>query len=147
MAVDDAYLLSVINSPLLWWHNGRFLPHMKDEALSPVAFLVEKIPIASPSDELRAGIESLARRLIDIAATQQATRGDVLDWLRVEHEILESSTRLQSPIDLDSDALVAEVRKLRGRKTPLSLAALKNLREEHARTIVMNVRADSFESC
>lgn len=120
---------------------------MKDEAHSPVAFLVEKIPIASPSNELRAGIESLARRLIDIAATQQATRGDVLDWLRVEHEILEPSTKLQSPTGLDSDAFIAEVRKLRGRKKPLSLAALKNLREEHARTIVMNVRADSFEPC
>jgi hypothetical protein len=30
-----------VNSPLLWWHNWRF-PHTKDEALSPVAFLMER---------------------------------------------------------------------------------------------------------
>ena len=35
---DDLYLLAVLNSPLMWWHNWRYLPHMKDEALSPVAF-------------------------------------------------------------------------------------------------------------
>jgi hypothetical protein len=43
--------------------------------------------------------------------------------------------KLQSPFDLDSDALVAEVKTLRGRKHPLSAAGLKNLRDEHARTI------------
>ena len=37
---------------------------------------------------------------------------------------------------LDSDALIAEVKKLRGKKKPLSLAALRSLREEHERTIV-----------
>lgn len=136
IAVDDLYLLSVLNSPLLWWHNWRFLPHMKDEALSPVAFLVEKIPIASPTEEVRSRIETSARRLIDITTAQRKTRGDVLDWLKVEHGIIEPSTRLQSPADLDSDAFIAEVRKLRGKKNPLSLAGLRNLREEHERTIL-----------
>ena len=32
ITANDLYLLSVLNSPLLWWHNWRFLPHMKDEA-------------------------------------------------------------------------------------------------------------------
>jgi len=27
---DDLYLLGVLNSPLMWWHNWRYLPHMKD---------------------------------------------------------------------------------------------------------------------
>ena len=43
--------------------------------------------------------------------------------------------KLQSPADLDSDAFVAEVKKLRGKKNPLSAAGLKSLREEHARTV------------
>jgi len=43
--------------------------------------------------------------------------------------------KLQAPVDLDCDAFVAEVRKVRGKKRPLSSAALKNLREEHARTL------------
>ena len=136
ITVGDLYLLSVLNSPLLWWHNWRFLPHMKDEALSPVAFLVEKMPIASPADDIRSQIEASAQRLIAIATTQRTTRQDALDWLKIEYDITEPSTKLQSPIELDSDALIAEVRKLRGKKKPLSLAGLRNLREEHERTIV-----------
>ena len=50
---DDLYLLAVLNSPLMWWHNWRYLPHMKDEALSPVGFLMESLPIARPSDSVR----------------------------------------------------------------------------------------------
>ena len=135
IAANDLYLLSVLNSPLLWWHNWRFLPHMKDEALSPVAFLVEKVPIASPADNIRTQIEESARRLTEIAATQRRIRQDVLDWLKVEHGIAEPNTKLQNPVDLDSDALISEVKKLRGKKKPLSLPALRSLREEHERTI------------
>jgi hypothetical protein len=50
-------------------------------------------------------------------------------------EIEKASKKLHSPIDLDSDAFVAEVRKIRGKKNPLSSAALKNLRDEHTRTL------------
>ena len=42
---------------------------------------------------------------------------------------------MQSPTALNSDAFVAEVKKLRGRKSVLSAPALKGLREEHARSI------------
>src|SRR5262249_53414572 len=31
----NLFLLAVLNSPLMWWFNWRYLPHMKDEALSP----------------------------------------------------------------------------------------------------------------
>jgi len=51
LTADDPYLLAVLNSPLMWWHNCRYLPHMKDEALTPVAFMVESLPIARPTDE------------------------------------------------------------------------------------------------
>lgn len=132
----DLYLLSILNSPLLCWHNWRFFPHMKDEALSPVAYLMEKLPIALPTDDVRSRIETSARRLIGIATSQQRTRLDMLDWLKVEHDIAQPNMKLENPIDLDSDALIAEVKKLRGKKKPLSLAGLRNLREEHERTIV-----------
>ena len=60
----------------------------------------------------------------------------MLDWLKVEYEIEKPSQRLSAALGLDSDGLIAEVRKLRGKKKPLSLAGLRNLRDEHARTIV-----------
>jgi hypothetical protein len=43
---------------------------------------------------------------------------------------------VHSALDLDSESLVSEVRKLRGKKNPLSLAAHRSLKEEHARTIL-----------
>lgn len=60
----------------------------------------------------------------------------MLYWLRTEYEIEKPSKSLQSLIGLDFDALISEVKKHRGKKKPLSLAAIRSLREEHARTIV-----------
>jgi hypothetical protein len=37
--------------------------------------------------------------------------------------------------NVDSDAFAAEVKRIRGKKNPLSAAALKSLRDEHTRTI------------
>jgi len=132
---DDLYLLAVLNSPLMWWHNWRYLPHMKDEALSPVGFLMESLPIARPSDSVREKTVQGAQRLIDIRQSEQSVCRDILDWLRVEHQIEKPTTKLQSPLGLDSDSFVAEVKKLRGKKNPLSAAALRSLRDEYARTI------------
>ena len=58
----------------MWWHNWRYLPHMKDEALSPVAFRMEELPIAEPSPAMRESAESAARRLVEITAGQQQTQ-------------------------------------------------------------------------
>ena len=53
----------------------------------------------------------------------------------MEYEVEKPTLKLQSPFDLDCDSFVAEVRKVRGKKKPLSAAALANLREEYARSI------------
>ena len=73
--------------------------------------------------------------IIEITANQQATRRTILDWLRVEYEIEKPTLKLQSPIDLDSDGFVAEVKKVRGKKKPLTAAGLKALRDEYARSL------------
>ena len=135
IASADPYLLAVLNSPLMWWHNWRYLPHMKDEALSPVAFLMESLPIARPSDAVRCKTEKAVNRIVELARTQQATRRQILDWLRVEYEIQKPNLKLQSPFDLDCDSFIAEVRKVRGKKKLLTAAALANLRDEYARSI------------
>jgi hypothetical protein len=131
----DLYLLAVLNSPLLWWHNWRYLPHMKDEALAPNPTVLESVPIAQPSDRIRERVVPKTRRIIEITETQQAIRRTILDWLRVEHAIEKPSLKLQSPTELDSDAFVAEVKRIRGKKNPLSAAGLKSLRDEYVRTI------------
>ena len=132
----DLYLLSVLNSPLMWWHNWRYLPHMKDEALTPAGFLMDSLPIAEPTPEIRSEIEKRAERMIEITVLQQDTRRTLLDWLKVEYEIEKPSMKLQDPIALDSDTLVAEVKKLRGKSKPLTAAALKALRDEDTHSLV-----------
>ncbi|MDY0166183.1 MAG: N-6 DNA methylase [Thermoguttaceae bacterium] len=132
---NDLYLLGVLNSPLMWWHNWRHLPHMKDEALAPNPTVLNSIPIAEATDGTRAEVEKAVSRLVEVAQLHQSTRRQLLDWLRVEHEVAKPSLKLRSLLDLDSDAFVAEVRKVRGRKRPLSSAALANLRDEHTRSI------------
>ena len=73
---------------------------------------------------------------------------DLLDWLKVQHEVAEPNTKLQNPIALTSDAFVNEVKKARG-KTGLSVAGLKALRDEFARTIepakLLKAEADGLE--
>ena len=131
----DLFLLAVLNSALMWWYNWRFLPHMKDEALAPNPTLLESVPIALPSEQIREQVAARAQRLIETTEAHHAVRRTLLDWLRVEHSIEKPSLKLQSPAELDSDAFVVEVKRIRGKKNPLSAAALKSLRDEHTRTI------------
>jgi methylase of polypeptide subunit release factors len=135
LPTDDKFVLAVLNSPLMWWFNWRNLPHMKDEALTPSAYLMELIPIAQPTPEIRAATESAANRLIEITAARQQTQSTILDWLRVEFAIEKPGNKLQSLITLDSNAFVAEVKRVRGKNQPLTAAALQALRQEHATTI------------
>ena len=64
-------------------------------------------------------------------------------------QLVDHATHCTTPIDLDSDAFVAEVKKVRGKQKPLSAAALKHLRDEHAATIdparVFSVEALTLE--
>ena len=75
-------------------------------------------------------------RLIEICRQNQSETRALLDWLKVEHGIDKPSTKLENPLDFDSDGFIAEIRKLRGKKNPLSLANLRSLREEFARMVV-----------
>lgn len=135
LSTDDLFLIAVLNSPLMWWHNWRYLPHMKDEALSPVAFKMVALPIAEPTTAIRVATETGARRLIAITEREQQTQRTVLDWLRVEYAIEKPSQKLQTLAELDSDTFIAEVKRIRGKKLPLTAASLAALREEYARSI------------
>lgn len=133
---SDLWLLAVLNSPLLWWHNWRYLVHLKDEALTPAGYKMELLPIAVPRDDVRAEAEAQVRELLAVADERSVAQALFLDWLRMEHGIDSPSRRLGEPFALSSDELVAEVRRARGKRRPLSAAALRSLREEHARTVV-----------
>jgi hypothetical protein len=73
--------------------------------------------------------------LIRISAAQQETRRTLLDWLRVEYGIAKPSNELLALTELDSNTWVSEVKRIRGKKQPLSSAGLHGLRDEYTRTI------------
>ncbi|MEG4323579.1 MULTISPECIES: DNA methyltransferase [unclassified Microcoleus] len=132
--ISELYILGVLNSALMWWHNWRYLPHMKDEALSPVGELMEKLPIAPPTDSIRAEVELIVRRLIEIAKTNQETHRDVLQWLEITYKIDKLGQKLEDFSSLSFEEFVAEIRK-RMPKTkssdPLGVAGLKAVRETY----------------
>jgi len=129
----DYYVLAVLNSPLMWWHNWRYLPHMKDEALSPVGDLMVNLPIAPPTDTTRAEVEPAVERLIAITRANQAARRDTLDWLRTEFGVEAAGQRLESFAALDEAAFIEEVRKRRPKSAgKLSPAVLRALRDGYA---------------
>lgn len=132
---QDSWLLASLNAPLSWWFAWRKAQHGKDEALRLFSAFMETFPIPNPSDEARSSVSRTVERLRQIAAGESQTKAAFLDWLRVEYAIEKPSLKLQDVPALDADGLVAEVRKLRGKKQPLSVAGLKALKEEHGRTV------------
>ena len=131
----DTWVLAVANSPAIWWYAWRRATHGKDEALRFFKPVVNNLPIPEPTSETRAAAEQAVRRLIVIASTQQQTQRTVLDWLRVQYAIEKPTNKLQALTELDSDTLVAEVKRIRGKKHHLTAAGIKDLRAEHTRTI------------
>jgi TaqI-like C-terminal specificity domain len=101
---EDLALLSILNSPLMWWFNWRFLPHMKDEALTPVAIKMERLPIAtlnaSSGDVLLPSVSSLMKA----ARVRHEVFKSISDWLRTEFELDEAVGALGEPQRLDAEA-------------------------------------------
>ncbi|BAZ85140.1 Eco57I restriction-modification methylase domain-containing protein [Dolichospermum compactum] len=134
----DLYILGVLNSPLIWWHNWRYLPHMKDEALTPVGQLMETLPIAQPTEEIRAEVETIVTRLIEITKLNGQVYKDVLDWLQIEYKIEKLGNKLEDFAALEFTDFVEEVRKrmpksktTKKSSDPLSIPAFTALRKAH----------------
>jgi hypothetical protein len=132
----DRYLLAVLNSPLMWWHNWRYLPHMKDEALNPAGFRMETLPIAEPTPEIRAETEERVTVLIALAQESRDQARELLNWLRLEFGVDQPGQRLETFTDLTGDDFVAEVRKRRPkaapRLTPKMITELTGIHQHYA---------------
>ena len=53
----------------------------------------------------------------------------------MEHAIEKPSNKLLAATDLDSDTWVTEVKRIRGKKQPLTAAGVQGLRAEYTRSI------------
>lgn len=132
LPTDDAWLLAALNSPLMWWHNWRHLPHMLNESLTTLGVKMEALPIAEPSEAHRELAEKSVPRLVELAKDDQRARRALLDSLRFQFEIEKPGQKLSNIGSLDEDEFIQEAirRRPRGQKR-LSAAALVDLRALH----------------
>jgi hypothetical protein len=70
-----------------------------------------------------------------MTSRQQQPQPPLLDWLRVEYAIEKPSNKLLAMTELDSDTWVGEVKRIQGKKMPLTAAGVHALRAEYTRCI------------
>jgi hypothetical protein len=132
---DDLWILAVLNSPLMWWHNWRFLGHAKDEALTPQGFQMELVPVAAGSAFDQTARDAVGK-LQDICAKNHDTRRLLFDWYRDCLEISAIPNALRDPFALDVKQFVAAIRHARGSRRPCSAALVSALRQEYETTVL-----------
>lgn len=140
LPTEDPWLLAVLNSPAMWWHNWRYLVHMKDEALSPAGDKMVHVPIPRPSASQSANVTRTVATIIELTNVTSGSTVALLDLLRVEYEVETPGQALESFAGLGSDRFVFEVKKRRRkgapRLSPAGLAELRKLFEAEAPPIL-----------
>ncbi|MBL8866454.1 MAG: hypothetical protein JNK93_12920 [Planctomycetia bacterium] len=107
-----------------------------DSPRCDVLATVRKSYAPTPTDKARAEAEKLVAKLIDLKAGRTGGIRAVLDWLRAEFGIDKPTQKLAALVDLSPETLIEEVRKIRGRRSTLSVAQVKRLRDEHGSSVV-----------
>jgi hypothetical protein len=135
LTADLPSLLAILNAPMMWWFTWRFLPHMKDEALSPMGFRMEQLPIALFEEPAKEMATAAVCQLIKLTKERRLASLQIHDWLKFEFELTKPSRALLAPDALDGEAFVTAVREALPKKRKLSAAEISELRREHTETI------------
>ncbi len=130
----NLYMLGWLCSPITWWICHHSLQKGINDTLRMFREQVENLPIAPPTDQIRAEVEPIVSRLIEITKINQATHRDVLQWLQLTYKIENLGQKLEDFSSLSFQEFVEEIRK-RMPKTkssdPLGVAGLKAVRETY----------------
>jgi hypothetical protein len=108
---------------------------MKDEALSPVGFKMEDLPIACMKEAMRETAADAAATLVKLTKAQMAISTTMFDWLRHSFGIEKPKGALADVASLDADSFVAAVAGGLPKKHKLTAAEIGELKREHATTI------------
>ena len=122
----------VLDSPLLWWFNWRNLTHMKDEALTPVGFKMEHLPIAPTTHDVANDVSAIISR----SNTMRGATTAMHDWLRHEFGLDKLGRVLAEPHKLDADGFVTSVRAALPKNRKWSAAEIARLKQEYANTLI-----------
>jgi hypothetical protein len=128
-------LAASLNAPILWWFNWRKLTHLKDEALSPMGYKMERLPVADFGAATAPQASAHVDQLILYARSVSAASTDILGWLHHEFGLDKPGAALSQPDTLDADAFAAAVRKALPKSHKLSAADFARLKQEHAQTV------------
>jgi hypothetical protein len=133
---DSLWVVATLNSSVMWYYLFRNTIHGANETLRLKSIYTEIIPIAPPTDEIRAEVEPAVQQLIEFTkANQQATR-EMLDWFRVEHGIDKAGNKLSDFATLAIDDFLQEVKKRRpkgaGNLGPKDLKTLSDAYGDYA---------------
>lgn len=136
---SDLWLLAVLNSPLIWSWLWRNTIHGKDEVLRLKNIYTKNIPIAPPTDAIRAEVEPLVSRLIELTKLNQEAHLDVLNWLELEQNIAKPGQKLENFASLDHKEFVQELKKRRHRDAgglnPIALKEIQQVYNDYAPAI------------
>lgn len=137
---DDPWLLAVLNSPAMWWHNWRVLVHMKDEALSLAGEKMVGVPIPRPSAAQADAVAARVESIVQLSRSVIAANAVVRELLRVEWGVDKPGQALADFSGLGREPFVERVKKRRKkgspRLSPAAIAELGLLYDEHARPVI-----------
>jgi len=132
---SDLYLLAVVNSPLMWAYMWRNTMHGKDEVLRLIYSFTEALPIAQPTDSMRAEIEPAVQRLIVLVQQNQAAVLEVLAWLTAEFGVTTPGQALEAFAELDEASFIQQVRvrrpKADARLSPAAVSELAHVYRQY----------------
>nr|WP_199291492.1 MULTISPECIES: DNA methyltransferase [unclassified Limnothrix] len=124
---EDRYLLGALGSPLIWSYSHRNFTRMLSNAISPMGYLFEQLPIAPPTEPIRREAEDLVSELIELTqANQEATR-DVMGWLAFEFNIEKPGQKLANFAQLSLDEFRAELKKRCPKGTAIGPKQVKSI--------------------
>jgi hypothetical protein len=136
LPICDSWVLATLNSPVMWYFMFRNLPHKKDEALAMDGVYVESLPIAQPTPTIRAEVEEIVSRLIEITKRNQENNREVGNWIQSTHKIPKLGQKLENFASLSQVEFVEAIRqripKISGDLSPKGLKGVENVYQEYA---------------
>lgn len=134
LPTSDQGLCATLNSPLMWWHNWRKLPHLKDEALSPMGYMMEKLPIAPPVRDDAGKFSEISSLAISATQFIRSSEASLTDWLAIELPSANLTTSIKASSKLNSNGFVEAVKAALPKRQGLTPTQLRQLREAFAET-------------
>ena len=133
---SDLYLLGCLNSPIAWWYGNRVFTKMLSDAVSPMGFIFESLPIAQPTPTIRTETEEIVTRLIAITKENQQRNREVCEWLQSTHNIPKLGQKLEDFASLTQADFVQAIRdrlpKISGDLSPKAFKAVNEAYQEYA---------------